>query len=62
MQRVCPCCDEKQIDIEVETRGTGTAYYGECECGAKINYDKDKHGKITRDYSTCPSGKIPYNY
>jgi hypothetical protein len=62
MLRVCPCCNEKQIYIEAETRGTGIAYHGECECGGVINYDKDKNGNISRDYSTCPNGKKPYNY
>ncbi|MCI2256526.1 hypothetical protein L2D08_19490 [Domibacillus sp. PGB-M46] len=54
MKQVCFCCHEKIIYLEADNVGTGIAYYGTCECGAVVNYRKDKNGRKVDDYSRCP--------
>ncbi|HCG4536021.1 TPA: hypothetical protein NJY08_004871 [Salmonella enterica subsp. enterica serovar Typhi str. AG3] len=54
MKQLCTCCNENFVYIEADNVGTGTAYYGTCECGAVVNYRKDKNGNIIDNYSRCP--------
>lgn len=54
MNQLCPCCEKRTVFLDADNIGTGTVYYGQCECGAVINYRKDKNGIIVDDLTKCP--------
>lgn len=56
MSKECPCCREKVVYLQGDNIGKVQNYYGNCECGAKIDYDVE-NGSIIRDRTICPSEK-----
>jgi hypothetical protein len=56
MQIICLCCHQETVYLIGDNIGEKINYYGECSCGAKIDYDKDRHGNIVRDSTKCPEG------
>lgn len=54
MQIICPCCKTEYVFLRGDNIGKNTNYYGECSCGASIDFDKDKNGSVVRESTMCP--------
>jgi hypothetical protein len=54
MQILCPCCKTEYVYLSGDNIGKNTNYYGNCVCGARIDFDKDKNGNIVRESTRCP--------
>ena len=54
MQILCPCCNTEYIYLNSDNIGKNRNYYGDCVCGASIDFDKDKNGNTVREIVRCP--------